>query len=111
VAGDANCEVLSWLSIASTTYAYAVPETSPVSVYDGEVTVATSPADGASSYTRYPVSLLVPAAEAPHDKVAPVALTELTDGVPGADGGSAEDAVSDVSGEVMNCAMFDAGDA
>jgi hypothetical protein len=49
VAGVANCEVLSWLSIASTTYAYAVEPVSPVSAYDGEVVVATSPVDGASS--------------------------------------------------------------
>ena len=80
-------------------------------MYDGELTVATSLADGASSYTRYPVSLLVPATEAPHDSVAPVAVTELTDGVPGTEGGTVEDAVSDVSGDVMNCAMFEAGDA
>ena len=111
MAGVANCEVLSWLSIASTTYAYAVEPVSPVSVYDGEVVVATSPVAGASSYTRYPVSLLVPAIEAPHDNLAPVELTELTNGVPGSDGGTVSDAVSDVSGEVMNCAMFEAGDA
>jgi hypothetical protein len=43
--------------------------------------------------------------------LAPVELTELTNGVPGSDGGTVSDAVSDVSGEVMNCAMFEAGDA
>ena len=49
VAGTANCDARCWLSIASTTYAYGVDAVSPVSVYDGEVTVATSPVDGASS--------------------------------------------------------------
>ena len=43
--------------------------------------------------------------------VAPVEVTEPADGVPGSDGGSVSWAVSDVLGDVMNCAMFDAGEA
>ena len=39
------------------------------------------------------------------------AETPLTDGVPGTDGGTAAAAVSEVSADVMNCAMFDAADA
>ena len=43
--------------------------------------------------------------------MAPAGLTLVTEGVPGADGGTVADAASDVSGDVMNCAMFDAAEA
>jgi hypothetical protein len=49
VAGVAKPEVLPWLSIASTTYAYGVPAVSPDGAYEADVVVAARPVAGASS--------------------------------------------------------------
>jgi hypothetical protein len=66
---------------------------------------------GASSKTSYPASAFVPAVEGFQVSVAPVELALVTVGVEGDDGGTVDEAARDVFGDVMNWAMFDAGEA
>ena len=80
-------------------------------MYVGDVTVATRPGDGASSYTRYPDSADEPAEDGAQDKTAPAELTEPATTEPGDVGGVAAEAVDDVLPDVMNCAVLEAADA